>query len=1039
MADKELGKLVVRVDLDGSKFQSGITGLNRQLKLSESEFKAASQIMGVFGKSTDSLKLKSDFLSNQLSLQKQKVDVLKKSYDESVAAKGKDAKATELLGVRLNKAVSDLAKTENELNTVNKTLDKQGSTWNRMGQNLNKVSDKLKTAGEHMTNIGSTLATHVTLPIGLAAGAAIKASIDFESSFAGVTKTVNASTEEFAQLRTQILEMSKEMPASASEIAHVAESAGQLGIKTPAIIGFTKTMINLGVATNLSADEAATSLARLANITQLPQSQFEQLGSVIVALGNNMATTEADITEMGLRIAGAGHQVGLTQAQILSFAAALSSVGVNAESGGSSISRVMVDISSSVQAGGAKLSLFAKVAGQSVSEFKKSFKTDAAGAIVSFIEGLNKIKEHGGNVFGVLKKLGFSEIQVRDALLRASGAGDLFRRSLELGNKAWSENTALSKEAATRYKTTASQLKILQNRVTDVGIEVGDALAPALIDALKAADPLIKGVEHMATSFHHLDPATQKVILGVGAVVIAAGPLLTMLGAASTGVGVVTEAFGAASIAIAEAGGAAAIAAAGVAALTGPIGLTVVGLAALTAGGIMFADMLSEDAIPKADLFGDKVSDSTKKAVSAYLDLDQKATVAINSLAFSGSTVTQGMANKITGIVDRMTNTIVQSLQKQKDQNLQQMQDFFSQTDALSTAREQAILQKTADSYTKRILATQQGENQIKQILDKASQDHRNLTTQEENQIGAIQQRMKQQAIQTLSANEQEQKTILERMKASHGIISAQEAAQVVQESVKAKNGVIKEANEKYNQTIAWATKQRDQNKTISADEASKIIAKAKEMRDKSVKHAQDQNNKVVAEAKKQAKGHVDQVNWETGQMKSKWQTAADKVVSIARGIGTSISNINWSSIGASIVSGLSIGIDSGSARLASHAASLAGSIHSSMQARLDINSPSRVMMKVGESVGEGLSLGLTNSVPLVSRDAASLATAAIASPNQIGGTNARNAGGSPSAASHVSHFINNVTLYPQQAIFRPRDLERSLDRLMILNGGRRV
>src|SRR5690606_33555925 len=159
-------------------------------------------------------------------------------------------------------------------------------------------------------------------------GLASKSAIDFESALAGVRKTVDASEAEFAALERGIRDMSKELPASAIEIARVAEAAGQLGIETPHILKFTRVMIDLGEATNMTAETAATSLARFANIVQMPMENIDRLGSTVVALGNNLATTEAEIVEMGLRLAGAGHQIGLTEAQILSLAGALSSVGI---------------------------------------------------------------------------------------------------------------------------------------------------------------------------------------------------------------------------------------------------------------------------------------------------------------------------------------------------------------------------------------------------------------------------------------------------------------------------------------------------------------------------------------------------------------------------------------------------------------------------------------------------------------------------------------------------------------------------------------
>ena len=367
--------------------------------------------------------------------------------------------------------------------------------------------------------------------------ASLKASISFESAFAGVKKTVNATDKELATMRKDILNMSKEMPTSANEIAGVAEAAGQLGIKTKNIAGFSKTMVMLGDSTNMSADTAATSLARLANITGMPQTQFDRLGSTIVDLGNNLATTEQEITDMALRLAGAGSQVGMSEADILSFAGALSSVGIEAEAGGSAFSTLMSKMNLATTSGGEDLQAFAQVAGMSSDQFAKAFKEDAAGAIISFIQGLDKINKNGGSAIKTLDDMGLSDIRMRDALLRAAGASGTFTDALKIGNNAWKENKALTNEAKQRYKTLESRIKMLGNKFVALGIAVGDELKGPLADGVAAASDAIGGLAdqveaHGLKSIIPKETITTVKNLGSAAKTVAGGGL-KILGASA--------------------------------------------------------------------------------------------------------------------------------------------------------------------------------------------------------------------------------------------------------------------------------------------------------------------------------------------------------------------------------------------------------------------------------------------------------------------------------------------------------------------------
>lgn len=456
------------------------------------------------------------------------VDKAADKTEKGFADLGKMAQET---GKGIGKIGQDATTAERGLKTLGRGLDTAKQKTKELGAEAKKVGQQMRTEFksamkdatpknmyEGSRNLGAT-ATAGGIAGAAVIGAGANAAIDFESDFTGVRKTIDATEKEYAGMRKEIRAMTKEIPATHEEIAGVAEAAGQLGISKKGLMGFTKTMVNLGEATNLTSDEAADSLARFANITRMSEKDYGRLGSTVVDLGNKLATTEREIVDMSMRLAGAGAQVGMSEHDIMAFSGALSSVGIKAEAGGTAFSTVMIDMASQVATNGKKLGQFAKVAGMSAAQFKAAFKKDAAGAIVSFVEGLDRISKSGGNVFGVLGDLEYTDIQLRDALLRAAGAGDLFRRSMDIGSEAWAKNTALSKEAEERYKTTESRLTIMRNNIRDLGITLGDMLLPYI-------NGFANGVGKITNALNKMPPGMKK--FGAGALIVGTGLLLIM-------------------------------------------------------------------------------------------------------------------------------------------------------------------------------------------------------------------------------------------------------------------------------------------------------------------------------------------------------------------------------------------------------------------------------------------------------------------------------------------------------------------------------
>ena len=174
-------------------------------------------------------------------------------------------------------------------------------------------------------------AVGMAYPVARALGGAVKATVDWEDAQSNVAKTTNASKSEMEGLSKSIRGMAKEMPESQSEIANTMAMAAQLGVKN--LKGFTKVATQMSVATDMTAEEASTNMARFANATGKPDSDFRKLGSTVVQLGNNMAAQESQIMNFAQRLAGTGTVVGVSQKDIMALSAAMASVGINAESG----------------------------------------------------------------------------------------------------------------------------------------------------------------------------------------------------------------------------------------------------------------------------------------------------------------------------------------------------------------------------------------------------------------------------------------------------------------------------------------------------------------------------------------------------------------------------------------------------------------------------------------------------------------------------------------------------------------------------------
>lgn len=802
-----IGDLVATATLDIAPFMANTRNLKTYMKTLDNSLKAVensfkghgSRVKGlkaVYAETGSALKGYQELLKRQ----SQKYSELKESIGDVDKATAKQKKSL----INAKSAMMETAAKVSELQSRLKALATETSVFTRFGNAAEQAGKKMRSFGDSVSGVGAAFTKGVTAPIAAGAGYAIKAAIEYEDAFAGVKKTVDEVKDSngkviysYDMLSKGIRQMAKEIPASTTEISHVAEAAGQLGIKTKDILGFTRVMIDMGKSTNLSSEEAATALARFANITQLDPSRYSNLGSSIVELGNNFATTEKEIVEMGLRLAGTGKVVGLTDPQILGLATAMSSVGIEAEAGGSAFSRVMQKINTQVLSSGEDLWKFAKIAGKSADEFAASWKKNPQEAIIDFVKGLKRFKDEGKDVTAYLKDMDINSVREIDTLQRLAGAGDLLGDAFKSANKGFSENKALMNEANKRYETTASKLQMLKNQVNDVAIEFGGPLIDALRDGLEASRPFIKGVADLAKSFSSLDKEQQRQIIKWGLIAAASGPALSIFGKGVGVIGGTIQGLGKLSKTLGT--------------LSGSLGAAKTGAAALGVGAEGATTALTGMS-GAAALLGNPVTWGVVLGGAAALAVGyfaQKAYEAHQRTQEWGTKVSQVQANELQSFKDKVDQT---------NQSMEGFRGGAEQVNSVKTAFQGLVAEieklENKDLSEKIKLAEQFGFSQgtmdqikkssrqtvenVKQMSDEviniyqnASNEHRRLTEEEKAVVLANQNELINVQLSKLNYSAKEKKAIVKAMNGDLNSLNSQQltkALEVTEKWIKAEN-----------------------------------------------------------------------------------------------------------------------------------------------------------------------------------------------------------------------------------------------------------
>ncbi len=933
---EDIGELVVKVAMEDSSFKQGVQSLDRNLRVVQSEFKSATAGLADHGKGLDGLKAKADMLGKSLETQAKIVEAYKsklkesqstlesnakkqieladavtkaeKAYKDSKTALGKNAEETQKLQqqyekllneyssgeekirnnqraidnwtVKTNNAKAKLSEMQSEFKTTNESIKEHGSAWNESANNLQTWGSKAKSVGDNIKNVGQSISTHVSLPLFGVAAAAVKVGADFEAQMSRVQAISGATGEDFQKLNEQALQLGADTSFSAKQAAEGMENLASAGFSTQEIMAAMPGLLNLAASSGenlaVSSDIAAGTLRGFGLAA-------DQAGHVADVLAKNAADTNAAVADTGEAmkyIAPVAHAMGLSLEEVTAAVGEMANSNIRGSQAGTTLRSALTSLASP-----------SKEAAELMQQM--GFKAfDASGKMLPLNQVIANLQQSTKNMTDEQKQNAIATIFGQEAM---SGMLTLIQsgpeKLNELTNSLKNSDGASKQMADTVQNNLKGSIEQLKGSLETAGIKLEQTLAPTL-------KSVTDKITDMTNKFGEASPATQKMILTLGTLGIAAGPAIIGVGSLVKAIGTISSVTGISMAALGPWG--AGIAIAGTAAFglaTYLNGKCVPAVDLFTArvlddnGKISksFTDMNTKTKASTTDFNNKvtasaansnaqllKISQGTQKAITAYMDLDKKAGTALLSLKANNTKVTQAIAADMTKNIDNMSKQVVSGLTKRSTEAQKTLTTFFQSAKNITDKEKAEILKKSQDGYSSQQKTAEDAKNKINAIYQTAANNNRQITDDEFKQIQQLQEQMRQQAVNTLTQSQLEQQAIFEGIKNNASNLTDEQASSVIKNSAKQRDQTIAAANEQAQKVEAEAIYQRDVTHQLTKEQADKIIIEAERQRKDSVTKANDMHKQVVDEVGKQCSDVGTKINEKSGEIEQAWQQICD-------------------------------------------------------------------------------------------------------------------------------------------------------------------
>ena len=877
----------------------------------------------------------------------------------------------------------------------------------------NEITKQFESTSKTFDKVGSTLSKTVTAPLVGVGTAAAWTGMRFEEAMSEVAAISGATGAELAALEKQAKFLGETTRFSASEAAAGMKFLAMAGFETNEVLAAMPGLLDLAAAAGMDLAAAADITSNILSGFAMDAAEASRVADVLAKTTSSSNTNVYQLGEAMKFVAPVAAGLGISVEEVSAAIGILGDNGIQASMAGTTLRSGLLRLSSPT-----------KNVREALSKLGVEL-FDNEGRMLSLTEIISQLEVALADMTDQQKTATLEMLFGKNAVsgwmaLIETGSAKLgnFTKALENSNGAAAEMARIMTD------NTAGGLMEMRSALEGLSISIFEALAPAIKTGTELIISLTRRINEM-------DSSTLHMIVSVGAAAAALGPLALGAGKVLGALGPLVGTFGSVSKAMAGATTTLGAVKAGFTALVSPMGLVTAGLVGAGAAAVGLAHHLSQDALPEIELFGDGVSEATQQALQGFVELHEGAMRELTELRWTSEALTEEMGESLAGKLTQMNEQIIQGMQDDREAMIAMTIEMMGQMNDVTEAELNKTIDLINEYYDDAISTRQKREEEILNIIRNAYEEQRSLTETELKKINDFLDESLKLGIEILSEYQTDAIAIQESLRQQEGRISAERARQIVQDRIQQKEQAIAAIEEEYLQTVRWVTKMRDEVGALSAEQAEEIIRNATKQKEGAIAEIEEMSRNVIGQAQLAALEHISAIDWQTGEVLSKWQQlkrnlngeydetlinflawleeqniqldknqlamlglsernyeqmrkviagaldmikkdndlTADDLVNIYYQLRTEMY-----SAGQNMMAGLDSGIKSKESQLKATARKVAREVNREFKRELDIRSPSRVMMRSGQDTVEGLRLGMEHEAQSLFRSIGNIA-----------------------------------------------------------------